>query len=101
MPRGEKRQNQRHAISRQVRWAEISPVGTPGETARTIRGELQDISSGGVCLLTSHPLEESCLVRGSIPLAEVPVSLPSLMRVCWVQRVPKGARYRVGLQFLL
>src|SRR5215469_6482263 len=94
---GEKRQNPRHPISQRVAWTEISSIGT----TRTIRGQLHDISSGGVCLLTSQRMEESRFVLGSISLSNVPVKLPSLMRVCWVKRMPKGIRFRVGLQFVL
>jgi len=94
----DRRQNPRHPISSIFDGKELPITGTSNQK---IRGRLHDISTGGICLMTNRPVKVSGLIRGSFVLSGAPVGVPSLMRVCWVQRHSKGARYRVGMQFLL
>jgi c-di-GMP-binding flagellar brake protein YcgR len=97
----ERRQNPRHPISSAFQGQELGGAGAANTPRRSIRGKLQDISAGGLCLRTNQHVKVAQLVRASIVPADVPVGVPSLMRVCWVRRLNKAPRYRIGLQFLL
>lgn len=97
----QERHGARHVFTTAFRGREISAVGRPRRSRGIIRGEIQNISSGGLCLLTSRPIKESCTIRGEIILPGIPVGVPSLMQVRWVEQAAKGSRYKVGLQFLI
>ena len=61
---------------------------------------LQNISGGGVCLLSDYTFEPSEVFRCEIPLPELAVRVPTLLLVRWINR-PRGTHtYRVGLQFV-
>ena len=96
----ERRQSQRHGVSAEFLGRELSLAGSPRPSAPVIRGNIKDISKGGLCLLTKRRIREACLIRGETILPNTTVGLPSILRVCWVQQVAKGTQYRTGLQFL-
>ena len=96
----ERRQNERHSVSTEFLGRELPFAGNTRASVSLIRGTLTDISKGGLCLLADRPIKECCLIRGETVLPNVPVGVPSILRVCWVQRVAKGTQYRTGLQFL-
>jgi PilZ domain len=63
---------------------------------------VQNVSKGGLCLVSPQPMARSCLVRCEISVSEIPVSIPTLMQVRWTRK--KGRQsdtYFIGLQFLL
>jgi len=63
---------------------------------------VQNVSKGGMCLVSSQPFAQSSLLRCEIQVADVPVSVPTLMQVCWTRRqTVKPESYLSGLQFLL
>jgi PilZ domain len=64
-------------------------------------GEVQNISSGGLGLLTDHPVQESSLIHAEIVMPDFGIGVPSLMQVRWLQRLTTRPHYRVGLQFVL
>lgn len=97
----QQRHGVRHLFSSAFRGRELSSLGSLQRSKQIIRGEIQNISSGGLCLLTNQRIKESSLIRGEIILPDVPVGVPSLMQVRWVGQVAKGSRYKVGLQFLV
>jgi hypothetical protein len=76
-------------------------AGTATGSGRFIRGNVHDISFGGLSVLTRQRVKKSCLIRGEIQLPDSPVSVPLLLQVRWKQRSQKGSQYRIGLQFLL
>ena len=79
----------------------MSPPRLEGRGERHIRGPIRDISRGGVGLLTNQVVEVPQLLRCEIVLAGSRLVIPTLMRVRWCQKSPRGFRYRAGLQFLL
>jgi PilZ domain len=97
----ERRQQPRHRYSTLFTGRELSLAGTATGSGRLIRGIVDDISSGGLSLLTRQRVKKSLLIRGEIQLSDIPVSVPLLARVRWIQRSIKGSQYRIGLQFLL
>ena len=104
MQRGKKRVKRRYtryALTSKLRGTEISLVGATGKRKNPIRGQIQNISAGGLCLRTPQPVHVASLLRCEIPFPRVPVSIPTLMQVRWAYKEPTGNSYRVGLQFLL
>lgn len=97
----EKRQQSRHLYSTSFRGRVLSAAGTTAGSGRLIQGTVHDISSGGLCLLTGHSIKKARLIRAEVQLRDISVRLPLLLRVRWIQRLPKGSKYRIGLQFLL
>ena len=61
----------------------------------------ENISAGGLCIVSDQPILQSSLVCCQIRVSEIPVAVPVLMRVQWVQKISKGRKFRVGLKFLL
>jgi len=75
-----------------------SPEGNRG----AIRGLIEDVSEGGVCIRTSEPLNVSFPIRCHLPFAGSQVPVPTLMKVQWSQQISADTpRYRSGLRFLV
>jgi hypothetical protein len=96
----ERRHDPRHLLSARFVGRELSLVGSPLESRKILQGEIQNMSLGGLNLLTSQRTRESSLIRGEIVFPNLPVGVPSLMRVCWVRRAGTNSQYRMGLQFV-
>jgi hypothetical protein len=67
-----------------------------------IPGRIHNISEGGVCLITSRPIENLSVLRCEIAIGDVPLSISTLMQVRWTkkQNVHPDS-YLSGLEFLL
>ncbi len=65
-----------------------------------LKSHIQDVSDGGVCLLTREPLEAAQIVKLNLPFPHVDVSTPTLAEVRWVKRLPSKKGYQAGLRFL-
>ncbi len=65
-------------------------------------GRVQNISEGGIGLLSDIPLQPSSFVRCSIVTPDVPVPIPTLMQVRWsvARRDDKSQTYVSGLLFV-
>ena len=96
-----KRRHPRYGLTSKVRGREITLLGTSQRSKAVVRGQIQNISAGGLCLETAQRIRVSSLVRCEIPLPRIPVAIPTLMQVRWAHRNATGHTYRVGLQFLL
>ena len=66
-----------------------------------IEGHIQNISSGGMCVLTGRPLRVSELLWGEIALPGTRAGIPTLLQVRWFHKNSYGSRHRVGLGFVL
>ena len=98
--RPERRHQQRFPSSIEVRAKELTSLGLPrGEPGAVIRGRVQNISGGGVCLLSKRSITEPSLVRCEIAVSGAGAMIPTLMHVRWTQRLTNG--YKIGLQFVL
>lgn len=101
-PVHENRRHRRHLLPFPYRLtvtgASFLGLGRPRPVS--VRGRIQDVSGGGLRLLTDRPLKPAQLVRCEIRLREVPVWIPTLMQVRWTKRNARGLKYAVGLQFL-
>ena len=73
-----------------------------GQKTAALHCQIQNISDGGVCLITSHPIEESSVLRCEIIIGEVPLRISTLMQVRWTQKQDiEPEAYLSGLDFLL
>lgn len=95
-----KRRDPRYAIRGKFEGAEL-PSFQSGRKAVTVRGEVSNVSDGGFCLLTPHAPRPSVLLQGPLKLAGRPARIPALVQVRWVERLPHGKRYRIGLQYVI
>jgi hypothetical protein len=98
----ERRQNPRHLLRCQWRGAELPLLETAGHGNGNgiIKAWVENISTGGLCLLTDQLVHVFRPIRCQIFLAEIPPGLPLLMQVRWTQEMSYGPRYRIGLRFL-
>jgi len=66
-----------------------------------LRGEISDIGSGGLRLVTTERPEPTTALRCEIFAPHVPVGIPTLLQVRWVQENTGGRMYTLGLQFVV
>ncbi len=87
----EKRRAPRHSYAYSVTY--MGKVSTPGAPHQEVpfQGKIVDLSNGGLGMQT----------RGWIPMSSVPVNVPVLTRVQWVQDKGPGASQLVGLMYVL
>ena len=101
----EKRRHPRHAIAFQLTGTALSPLGAG--TARQfgavhdVRGEVPNISAGGLCLLTDDKIGVSDALRCEIQIPSLPIGIPALLNVRWLCAEGGRYTYRLGLQFLV
>jgi hypothetical protein len=79
------------------------PELSTGRESKTnsIVGHIQNVSAGGICLMTSRPVEKASVLRCEIAVGDSELKIPTLMRVCWTgiqANDPNG--YLAGLRFL-
>jgi hypothetical protein len=88
----------RFPITGEMRVSRLPLFGMQGQPEQVVEGEIQNISSGGVCVLTRQPLTVSDVFRGEIGLEPIPITIPVLSDVRWVEQLGNDL-YRVGLRF--
>jgi hypothetical protein len=66
-----------------------------------LRGEIENIARGGMCILSDQPVPAHSLVRCELLLAGSAVGIPTLLRVRWFEKAIDKSGFRLGLQFLL
>jgi len=98
----EKRRHPRHPVRGELR-GYIMPSQTEGEGEgeQFLQGTIQDVSQGGLGVLTLQAVRVSSPIQCKLRLARLPCSIPTLAEVRWVESSPSGAGVRIGLEFLL
>ena len=96
---GERRRNSRHPVALHVVVQELYPPEADPASAVTIRGEIQNISGGGVCARLDQPCHLAALLRCEISVDGCPPSIPTLAYVRWIRGAPPG--HIAGMEFLL
>jgi hypothetical protein len=76
-------------------------LAAPAGLSRIVDGHVQNISSGGLCLLAQKRLKVSELLVGEIAVPGTRASIPTLLQVRWLHKNSFGPRYRAGLHFVL
>lgn len=83
-----------------AREAPALPSGSvPGPT---VLGRVQNVSKGGMCLMSPQPVSRSAVLRCEIVVSDLAVGVPTLMQVRWTRKQNlKTESYLSGLQFLI
>jgi hypothetical protein len=98
----DRRQHPRFPQLLELQAREVQTVGSRSEIEKAVIGRVQNVSRGGICLVSPQPMAQSCLVRCEIGVSEIPVSIPTLMQVRWTRKQSLQAdTYVTGLQFVL
>jgi PilZ domain len=69
---------------------------------QAVRGTVVDVSAGGACVLSEQSVEWGSVLSCRFHFPAVPVPVPVLAQVRWIQPVPsrKGI-FRIGLWFII
>jgi len=96
----ERRQFTRYPHVLDVQARELSPL-PDAKAVHAVQGRIQNLSRGGLCILSSEPIATTSLVLCEIVLPEMPVSIPALLNVRWSERRQvTHDSYLYGLQFV-
>jgi hypothetical protein len=68
---------------------------------RVIRGQILDLGTGGLCLLTAENVELAVPLLCRIIGPGMPVGIPTLLQVRWADQPDNDRLYRLGLQFMV
>ena len=85
-------------------WVRPLPALGPGHKVMlsAISGRIQNISQGGICLMTTRPLERGSVLRCEITIGEAPITIATLVHVRWTRKQRgQDESYLSGLEFLL
>ena len=97
----ERRQHERFPQVLEVHARSLLSGRTAGTLPKEFEGRIHNLSNGGICILSSSPLQADTFVCCNLPVLDVPVSIPTLMHVRWTAKQGKKSRsYISGLQFV-
>jgi PilZ domain len=106
----------RHPFSQKVTFELSAPLTLQEFRQEEMKGNTQNVSKGGLCLITDHVLEESQIIKIKFPVLNGAAVVPTLARVQWVKKQPsviapaavrqaiagrRREQYIAGLCFLL
>ena len=98
----ERRQHERFPQLLEVHPRTLLSGRTAGALPKEFDGRIHNLSNGGVCILSSTPLQVDTFVCCNLPVLDAPVSIPTLMQVRWAaKRGPKPLSYISGLAFVV
>lgn len=69
--------------------------------ASPMEGQIQNVSEGGICMVTDEALKHTQVVEVGLPLPVAQVTTRTIVEVCWVRREFGRGNYTAGLRFLL
>lgn len=97
----DRREHARFPQAIDVRARTMPPVRASHAPSKEIQGRIQNVSQGGVCILSTQPLPISTYVFCEIAMPDIPVSIPSLMQVQWSAKRGRDAHHYIqGLRFI-
>jgi hypothetical protein len=80
---------------------EVLPLKSEEKAKPPVLGRIQNMSKGGICFLSQQPVSRASLLRCEIGMADVPLSVPTLLLVRWTKKQNlESNSYLSGLQFL-
>jgi len=80
---------------------ELLQFGTQKRAGAIFRAKAQNISTYGLGVVTNRRVEISSPLRCEIITGELPVPIPVMAHVRWVQRNSRQKGYYAGLEFLV
>jgi len=97
----DRRQHTRFPHVLEVQARTLPPVQAGYPASKEVPGRIQNVSEGGVCIVSALPLPVATFVCCEIAMPDVPVSTPTLMQVRWTAKQGnKAAHYVNGLRFV-
>jgi len=96
-----KRAYARFPFATELEASQLSLAGKPRPSAKLLRAKTENISTGGLCIRATRPLESTGLLRCELRIPGVPVRVPLLAKVCWSEKRSGTNQYRIGLQFVV
>jgi hypothetical protein len=98
----DRRQYGRFPQSVEITIRPLPQLGLAKSKSAVIAGRLQNMSQGGICVLTSRPIDKSGVFRCEIVLSDAPIKIATLVHVCWTKKqMIQKESYLSGLEFLL
>jgi len=83
----DRRHESRFPQSLEVSIRELPQLGLAEDAeVCTIAARVQNISQGGVCLVTSCPVKKLSLIRCEIAIGDAPMHFATLMEVRWTRK---------------
>jgi hypothetical protein len=77
------------------------PLLESTEAPHVCLGTTENVSTGGMAVLSNQPLPLDALVRCEVCIPGTSVSIPTLGKVQWSEELQAPTQYRLGLQFLV
>lgn len=99
--RADRRRSQRVPLLGRVTYEVSVDQVVNNPEAALMEGQIQNVSKGGLCMLTNKELSNTQVVEIGLPLPVDQVTTPTIVEVRWVRRGSGQDRYMAGLRFLL
>ncbi|MDC4223811.1 MAG: PilZ domain-containing protein [Candidatus Manganitrophus sp.] len=93
------RENKRVVFNEEILLWKGTSLQTKKPPRSAIIARAKNISNGGVCLVTKTKLEINQFLRMTFKLKSVPINIPTLVEVRWVEKV-SDSYFRVGARFI-
>jgi hypothetical protein len=98
-PFEKKRSAPRFAWGAEFRGVVSSEIGL--SSGPIVQGITTNVGAGGIGAIGDRPLAPGTVLRCEISLGEVPVRIPTLLRVCWLSESDAPGQYKLGFAFLI
>ena len=97
----ERRRHERFPQVLEIHARSLLSGRTAGALPKEFEGRIHNLSNGGICILSSTPLQSDTFVTCNLPVLDIPVSIPTIMQVRWTTKQGNKSRsYISGLQFV-
>jgi c-di-GMP-binding flagellar brake protein YcgR len=97
----DRRQSRRVPLLHHVIYAVSLDQISHNQYPTPMAGQIQNVSEGGICMVTDGALKHTQVVEVALPLPVEQVTTRTIVEVCWVRRELKQGNYTAGLRFLL
>ena len=96
------RSNRRLSYEKEVivsKGAQFALKAPKGSTKSVATGQMKNISNGGLCLVSKTKVNVNDFLRLSFKLEALPVAIPTLVEVRWVQKM-SDSFFKFGVRFV-
>jgi hypothetical protein len=97
----EKRKARRFDWAGDIRLGVVPSVDLPEQRQLALRSIAENISEGGVGLISDWLPPPDAVLRCEFPIVDSPVFIATLLKLRWSQKMEGKRQYKLGLQFLL
>lgn len=72
-----------------------------GERPKSFKGNVQNISKGGICIVSNNLSAPDSIAMLNLTLKDTNIKVPTIAEIKWSKPVKdKKEKYKIGLQFL-